>query len=75
MSQYNIDAEEIAKVISLYSKIADPEKRIYAQGYLNGLSATSAVASSHGDSAGQMKPNVPTNQQQTALHSTYRRKG
>lgn len=39
MNQYNLNTEEITRVISLYSKIASPEKRIYAQGYLNGLSA------------------------------------
>ena len=46
MSQYNISPEEIAKVISLYSRITNPEKRVYAQGYLNGLSATSSIISS-----------------------------
>lgn len=37
MTKYNLSTEEITKVIELYSKITSPEKRIYAQGYLNGL--------------------------------------
>lgn len=39
MKQYNLSTEEITKVIMLYSKISTPEKRIFAQGYLNGLGA------------------------------------
>lgn len=45
MNQYNLTTEEITKVIALYSKIASPEKRIYAQGYLNGLSAVPSITS------------------------------
>lgn len=43
MNKYNIATEEITKVITLYSKIKSPEKRIYAQGYLNGLGAVPLV--------------------------------
>lgn len=39
MNQYNLSTEEITRVITLYSKIPNAEKRIYAQGYLNGLGA------------------------------------
>lgn len=39
MNQYNISTEEITKLITLYSRITNQEKRIYAQGYLDGLAA------------------------------------
>lgn len=40
MNQYNLNAEEIAKVIDLYSKIPTYEKRLFAQGYLHGLGSS-----------------------------------
>lgn len=43
MKEYNLSTEEITKVIALYSKITSPEKRIYAQGYLNGLGDMNAL--------------------------------
>lgn len=45
MNQYNLTTEEITRVIALYSKITSPEKRIYAQGYLNGLSVVPSISS------------------------------
>ena len=60
MNPYNLSPEEIAKIVSLYAKITDPEKRIYAQGYLNGLSATSSAYSScGGDDAAQAEADGP----------------
>lgn len=43
MDRYNLEAQEIAKLIELYSKIKSPETRIFAQGYLNGLADMSSV--------------------------------
>ena len=68
VNQYKLNPEEIAKIVSLYAKITDPEKRIYAQGYLNGLSATSSAFSSCcGDEKAQAEPDGP----QAVMDSTY----
>ena len=44
MNQYKLNEEEIARVILLYSRISNPEKRILAQGYLIGLNALTSDA-------------------------------
>lgn len=42
MGRHNLNTEELTKIIMLYLKIS-PEKRIYAQGYPNGIDVISAI--------------------------------
>lgn len=43
MTQYNLNAKEISKLVELYSKIKTQEKRLFAQGYLNGLADSQEI--------------------------------
>lgn len=56
MMEYNLSTEEITKVIALYSKITSPEKRIYAQGYLNGLGDMNTLFSQHCENKNKNQP-------------------
>lgn len=62
MNQYNISTEEITTVITLYSRIASQKKRIYAQGYLNGLAVNSFMDTLSNEKVEKKK----SNSQQTA---------
>lgn len=56
MKEYNLSTDEITKVIALYSKITSPEKRMYAQGYLNGLGDMSTLFSQQCENKNKEQP-------------------
>lgn len=56
MKEYNLSTDEITKVIALYSKITSPEKRMYAQGYLNGLGDMSTLFSQQCENENKDQP-------------------